>query len=109
MTEKEKLIQMVLNNESIKRYKTIEKLINENKEIKRKMNQLKSLQKQLVNAKHIQKEEAVRQFQAKYDEQLEEIESYPLMSEYMALQGDINEMIQAIQDIIEDGIEKDME
>jgi cell fate (sporulation/competence/biofilm development) regulator YmcA (YheA/YmcA/DUF963 family) len=108
MSEKEKLIQMVLNNEEVKRYKSIEKLINDNKEIKSKMNQLKSVQKQLVNAKHIQKDEAVKQFQARYDELYTEIENYPLMSEYMALQGDINEMIQAIQDIIEDGIEKDM-
>ncbi|TNF09298.1 MAG: hypothetical protein EP317_01070 [Bacillota bacterium] len=108
MSEREKLIKMVLENEQIKRYKTIEKLINDNKEIKGKMNQLKSIQKQLVNAKHIQKEEAVKQFQVRYDELLSEIENYPLMSEYMALQGDINDMIQAIQDIIEDGIEKDM-
>jgi cell fate (sporulation/competence/biofilm development) regulator YmcA (YheA/YmcA/DUF963 family) len=108
MSEKEKLILMIQENEQIKRYKTIEKLINDNKEIKSKMNQLKSIQKQLVNAKHIQKEEAVKQFQARYDELLSEIENYPLMSEYMALQGDINDMIQAIQDIIEDGIEKDM-
>lgn len=109
MNEKEKLIQMIEQNEDIKRYKQIETYINENKEIKQKMNQLKSIQKQLVNAKHIGKQEAVNQFQARYDQLLEEIENYPLMSEYMALQSDINEMIQSILEIIEQGIEKEME
>jgi len=108
MNEKEKLIQMIENNEDIQRYKRIEKQINENKDIKQKINQLKSIQKQLVNAKHIGKQEAVKQFQSRYDELLEEIENYPLMSEYMALQSDINDMIQSIIDIIEQGIEKDM-
>ena len=109
MTEKEKLIQMILENEDIKRYKKIEKLINENKELKAKINELKSIQKQIVNAKEIQKLEAVKSFEARYNARLEEVESYPLMSEYMALQGDINEMLQAIQNIIQDGIEKDFE
>jgi len=108
MSEKEKLIQMIEQHEDIIRYKRIEKYINDNKDIKQKMNQLKSIQKQLVNAKHIGKEEAVKQFQSRYDELLEEIENYPLMSEYMALQSDINDMIQSIIDIIEQGIEKDM-
>ncbi|MDO9629731.1 MAG: YlbF family regulator [Acholeplasmataceae bacterium] len=109
MTEKEKLIQMLLENEDIKRYKRIEKHINANKELKAKMNELKSIQKQLVNAKQIQKTEAIKTFQERYDQCLEAIESYPLMSDYLALQSDINEVIQAVLGIIEDGIEKDFE
>ncbi|MBU1143796.1 MAG: YlbF family regulator [Firmicutes bacterium] len=35
------------------------------------------------------------------------IESYPLMSDYLALQSDINEVLQTVINIIEDGIEKD--
>ena len=57
-----------------------------------------------MNAKEIQKQKSIEQ--ALYDELLEEIETYPLMSDYLALQGDINEMIQAIAEIIEDGINK---
>jgi cell fate (sporulation/competence/biofilm development) regulator YmcA (YheA/YmcA/DUF963 family) len=109
MTEKEKLIQMLLENEDIQRYKRIEKHINTNKELKAKFNELKAIQKQLVNAKHIGKSEAIKSFQERYDECLEAIESYPLMSDYLALQSDINEVVQTIISIIEDGIEKDFE
>ena len=109
MTEKEKLIQMLLENEDIQRYKRIEKHINTNKELKAKFNELKAIQKQLVNAKHIGKVEAIKSFQERYDECLEAIESYPLMSDYLALQSDINEVVQTIINIIEDGIEKDFE
>ncbi|MBU1143941.1 MAG: YlbF family regulator [Firmicutes bacterium] len=107
MTEKEKLIQMLLENDDIQRYKRIEKHINSNKELKAKFNELKAIQKQLVNAKHIGKAEAVKTFQERYDACLEVIESYPLMSDYLALQSDINEVLQTVINIIEDGIEKD--
>jgi len=109
MTEKEKLIQMILENDEIKRYKRIEKLINSNKELKAKIGELKQIQKQLVNAKEINKIEAVKAFEARYQARLEEVESYPLMSDYLALQSDINEMLQAIQDILQIGIENDFE
>lgn len=109
MSEREKLIQMIKENEEIIRYKKIEKLINEHKEIKTKIQQLKAIQKQLVNAKEIGKVEAVHTFQQKFDALYQEIEEFPLMSEYMALQSDINDMLQAIQDIIQDGIEMDFE
>lgn len=109
MSEKEKLIQMILNDEEIQRYKRMEDAINNNKELKAKMNELKSVQKQLVNAKHIGKQEAVKAYQTKYDALYQAIEDYPLMSDYMALQSDINEMIQSIVSILEEGLEKEFE
>lgn len=109
MSEKEKLIQMIKEDENIIRYRKIENLINEHKVIKSKIQQLKAIQKQLVNAKEIGKTEAVQVFQQKFDALYQEIEDFPLMSEYLALQGDINDMLQTIQDIIQDGIESDFE
>ncbi|AUD64896.1 hypothetical protein BK011_04105 [Tenericutes bacterium MZ-XQ] len=108
MTEKQKIIEMIKNSEEIKRYKAIEKVINDNQDLKLKINQLKTVQKQLVNAKEIQKEKSAEHFQKLYDDLLDEIEAYPLMSDYLALQGDINEMIQAIAEIIEDGINNEL-
>ncbi len=107
MTEKEKLIKMIEDNQQIQRYKKIEKAINSNLELKAKINKLKALQKQLINAKHIEKKEAILDLEKQYETVLNEIEEYPLMSDYLALQGDINEMIQTIQSIIEEGILKD--
>jgi cell fate (sporulation/competence/biofilm development) regulator YmcA (YheA/YmcA/DUF963 family) len=108
LTEKEKLIEMIKNNETIKRYQAIEKVLNSNKELKQKINKLKSIQKQLVNAKQINKTESIKHFDKLYNELLEEIEAYPLMSDYLALQGDINDMIQHITQIIEDGVNKEL-
>ncbi|HRX44822.1 MAG TPA: YlbF family regulator [Acholeplasmataceae bacterium] len=108
MNEKEKLIDMLEQSEEIKRYKKIEELINSNKKLTAKFNQLKVVQKQLVNAKHIGKEEATKKLQQQYDDLYEEIETYPLMSDYMALQGDINDLMQQIVSIIEDGLNDEM-
>ncbi len=107
MSEKDKLIEMIETHPDIIRYKKIEKLINEHQELKDKFNELKAIQKQLVNAKQIQKKEAILHFEKQYLELLSTIENYPLMSEYLALQNDINDMLQEITKIIEEGIEED--
>jgi len=108
LTEKDKIIEMVKNDSRVKRYQAIEKVLNENKILKQKINELKTIQKQLVNAKEIQKKKTIEHYQMLYDQLLDEIEGYPLMSDYLALQGDINDMIQAIAEIIEDGINKEL-
>lgn len=109
MTEQEKLIKMLLEDEDIKRYKRIEMYINNQEELKQKFQELKAVQKQLVNAKHLHKEKAIEAFQTQYNTLYNEIESYPLMADYMALQGDINELMQTIVSIIEDGLDEDFQ
>jgi cell fate (sporulation/competence/biofilm development) regulator YmcA (YheA/YmcA/DUF963 family) len=108
LTEKEKLIEMIKNNETIKRYQAIEKVLNANEDLKSKINKLKTIQKQLINAKEINKQETIKHYESLYNELLTEIEGYPLMSDYLALQGDINDMIQHITQIIEDGVNKEL-
>jgi cell fate (sporulation/competence/biofilm development) regulator YmcA (YheA/YmcA/DUF963 family) len=108
LTEKEKLIEMIKNNETIKRYQAIEKVLNANEDLKSKINKLKTIQKQLINAKEINKQETIKHYDALYNELLAEIEAYPLMSDYLALQGDINDMIQHITQIIEEGVNKEL-
>ena len=107
MSEKEKLIQMIKEDPNIIRYRKIEELIHKDQELGRKMNQLKAIQKQLVNAKELQKTQAIQTYQNAFDALYEEIESYPLIPEYLALQSDINAMLKEIQSIIEEGIEND--
>ena len=107
MTERDKFIKMIEEDPIIQRYQKIESIINENKEVKEKINQLKNIQKQLVNAKEIGKVEAIKSFQQRFDKLYEEIEDYPLMAEYLALQSNINDMLIEVQEIIEQGIEHD--
>jgi len=106
MSEKEKLIQLIENNEVIQRYKKIEGIVNKDKMLKRKINQLKTIQKQLINAKEISKTHAIEKFQSEYDKLLEEIEEYPLMAEYLDLQEEINQVIKDVIGIIETTINK---
>ena len=107
MSEKDKLIEMIESHPDIIRYKKIEKLINEHQELKDKFNELKAIQKQLVNAKQIQKKEAILHFEKQYQELLDTIDNYILMSEYLELKNNKNDMLKEITKIIEEGIEED--
>lgn len=109
MTEIEKLLNMIENDPVVQRYRQIEGKMNQAKEVKHQINRLKAVQKQLINARHIGKEEAIKQFEKDYNERLKNIEEYPLMAEYLSLQTEINEMLQTILQIIEDGLNKEIE
>ena len=99
---------MIKDSEIVKRYQDIEKVLNQNEDLKSKINEIKTIQKQMVNAKEIGKVEAVKHFESLYETCLSDIEESPLMSEYLALQSEINEMIQHVAQIIEDGINKEL-
>lgn len=101
MTERDKLIKMIEESDPIKRYRRLEALINNSETIKSRMRDLKKLQQQMINAKEMEKHHAFQDFKTRYDALKEEIEAYPLMSEYFSLQAEINDMIQHIVDAIE--------
>lgn len=109
MKKTDELIESIKQHPAIKRYKTLESLITKNQDLKDQLSTLKQVQKQMVNAKTYEKKQAYLTFKEAYDKQLEAIESTPLLSEYLALQSDINYMMQEIVGIIEDGINKDIE
>jgi cell fate (sporulation/competence/biofilm development) regulator YmcA (YheA/YmcA/DUF963 family) len=102
-------IEMINNDERINRYKKLEAIIVKDKKLKAMINKLKAVQKQMINAEHIGKTQAHLQFKIAYENQLEAIHEHPLLSEYLALQGDINYMIQEVLGIIEDGVNQDIE
>lgn len=109
MSEKEKLLAQIQQDETIQRYKRIEDHINKNIAIKRKINELKTIQKQMINAKEIQKTAAYDALLQEYNQRLQEIEDFPLMSDYLALQSEINYVLQTILSIIEEGIQEDLD
>ncbi len=104
MNEIDTLLKLIETDPVIMRYRQIEEKMNLSKDVKRQINQLKAVQKQLINARHIGKIEAVKKFEKAYDEKLHDIETFPLMSEYLALQEEINDMLQSVLKIIEDGL-----
>jgi cell fate (sporulation/competence/biofilm development) regulator YmcA (YheA/YmcA/DUF963 family) len=104
MNERDKLIQMVQSNESVKRYLKIEKIVNENPKIRSQIENLKTIQKQMINARELGKNKAFQVFQEKYQFLLEEIENEPIMLEYFPLQSEINQLLEHILNIIENGL-----
>lgn len=106
MSEIDQLIDMIKNNESIKRYQRLEKLLNENQDLKEKLEDLKSIQKTLVQKKTYGQDTS--QIEATYHQKLEETHLFPLLSEYLSLQEEINDMIQQIAFIIENGINQEI-
>ena len=109
MKSLEELIELIKNDERINRYKKLEAIIVKDKALKAMIGKLKAIQKQKINAENIGKTQAHQQFKKAYDTQLEVIYEHPLLSEYLALQGDINYMTQEIAGILEDGINSDIE
>ncbi len=109
MSERDKLIALIKENETIKRYKTLEMHMNQDSRIKSKISQLKTVQKQLINAKAMDKPKTVAKCQETYDQILLEIEDYPMMTEYLDLQGEINQLLKEIIKIIENEINNEIE
>lgn len=103
------MLKMIEEDQSIQRYKQLEAIIMKDKKLKTEIQQLKVIQKQMVNAEHIGKTEAHKQFKSTYETRLEALYDHPLLSEYLALQSDINHLLQEIAGILEDGINKDIE
>ncbi|MFP4187414.1 MAG: YlbF family regulator [Acholeplasmataceae bacterium] len=101
MSERDKLIEMIEESDRIKRYQRLEKIINNSEEIKSRMQDLKELQQQMINAREMGKSRAFNDFKRRYNALKEEIETYPLMSEYLSLQEEINDAIQHIIEEIE--------
>lgn len=105
MNKREEFLKLLENNPIIERYKKLEAVINKDNELKNKIQNLKNIQKQLVNAKEYNKHKMIEMYENKYDMLYNEISEIPLLSEYLALQSDINELLQDVQEIIQVGIE----
>ncbi|CCV64294.1 Biofilm formation family protein, YmcA [Alteracholeplasma palmae J233] len=104
MTEKDNFITMLKDDPKLKEYHRLEAIINQNKQLKSKLNQLKSIQKQMINAEKIEKENALKKIKNEYDNLLEEILEYPLMTTYLDLQNYFNEILKQTTEIIENSI-----
>lgn len=101
---KEALIDLIKNDESIKQYKRIEKIINSDEKLLNDLNELKELQKELVNLKYLDKHEMALIKEKQYKEKFDEINNNPLLYNYLELQVELNNLLQDIKNIIEKGL-----
>ncbi|MCF7926103.1 MAG: YlbF family regulator [Candidatus Izimaplasma sp.] len=103
MKELDKLIEKITDQPKVKRFKQLEKIIDQNDELMQEYKKLLNLQKQLVQKKH-QKTSNVNSLQKTYDAQKKRVETYPLISEYLDLLDEINNDLDLIQSIITEEI-----
>lgn len=98
------LLDTIQNDTDVRRFKELEKIIDQNKKIQQTYQKLLAAQKHLVQTSHDPSKDSV-QAQKTYDEIYQELLSYPPMQEYLDLLELINNDLSLIQDIIENELD----
>lgn len=101
MLSKDKLIQALKENEYVKEYKRLEKLLNKNKKLKEEIIVLQTLQQEMINLKTIEKHKALKIVEDKYWKRRNKLEENPLIRNYLNLQEEINNLLKLIKEILE--------
>lgn len=106
LTKLNDLISQIQNDDTVKRFKELEEVIDHNKEINQSFQELLVLQKQLVQSEQtptLETDLVRKEYQNKYDE----LTSFYLINEYLDLLELINNDLQLITTIIENEINLD--
>jgi cell fate (sporulation/competence/biofilm development) regulator YmcA (YheA/YmcA/DUF963 family) len=99
---KEALIGALKENSYVKEFIRLEKIINENKVLEKEMLDLQEMQREIINLKKVEKYQALNQVERAYREKRRRLEENPVIKEYLALQQEMNDLLQAIKKIIEE-------
>lgn len=94
MNSKDAFINAISEEKSVKRYRTLRKVLNEDASLKDKFQELKQLQKKKMKYKD-------EEIEKKYCQLYEEIKTYPFMEEYFELINEIDSINKLISEIIE--------
>lgn len=100
----DELTNCIKNSDKYKRYLVVKKSVEENKEIMDKINEVKVNQKEIVKLKHNKKD--YKKEEKRIEEILNELEEYPLYTEYNYLVEDLNYELSYIKKTIEKEIDK---
>lgn len=92
--------------EEVKRFHLAEQQLNESKSVNDLIQLIKSKQKELVHAKHYQKDEYVRLLEKELDELQYQFDHLPIVMEYQQTQVEVNDLLQIVQRILFENIEK---
>jgi len=93
---------------TIKRFQELESLLNNNKELQELIQDMKNIQKEYVHAKTFQQKDNELFLSKKLDQIKKQVDQYPLLSEYLDLQQQINDMLQNFVHIFEDELDKEL-
>lgn len=104
----QELKQELQQQESIKRFKHLEMIIDQDETLKQDYNMLKNLQKLMVQAEHKQSAN-LSAHTSNYQAQLDKVNQHILLSEYVDLVQTINEDLQLIQTIISEELNMDVD
>ncbi|ERJ13662.1 YlbF family regulator [Haloplasma contractile] len=100
------LLALIDENEAVRRFRELEKMLNENEVIKQRIEQFKDVQK-LYTVKEAKKEEEAEALKSLYEETKDNLLNIPLFNEYINLQTELNDLLQQISFILEHELEKD--
>ncbi len=99
------LMDLISEQEEVKRYKLIEKALDQNDLVKNKIENFKNLQKKMAIYESSHDKVPIEMSQ-KYDQLFNDLLDIPIYNEYLALQEEINDLLQQITSIIEEELNK---
>jgi cell fate (sporulation/competence/biofilm development) regulator YmcA (YheA/YmcA/DUF963 family) len=104
-----KLLQLLDQNETIKRYKEIEERVNNNEKLTQLVEDIKQAQKDAVQFAHFGKREAEKEAIKRADELTAQFDAHPLVIAYREQLAEANDLLQHITAMIQRGINDQLE
>lgn len=98
------LIDSINELDEVKKYKRLEKLVDENEEYKKILKTLFEYQKQMVNSKHYSLENNYYIYFEKYNSLKKDLEDNVLLNMYLESLEEVNHILEIVTDIISDTI-----
>lgn len=98
------LVEYIKNSEKYKRYLVVKEKMFKDKTIMDKINKVKENQKKIVNLEYNKKDASIEK--EEIDKILEELNTYPIYTEYSYLVEDLNYEIKYIKETLEIEINK---
>lgn len=103
----QRLAEQLAQTEEIARFKQVEAKLNANEKVKQLIKDIKKLQKQAVNFQAYEKTEALKSTEAEIDELQAKIDDIPIVQEFKAEQGNVNDMLQLVSGAVTEKVTGD--
>ena len=92
--------------EEVKRFQLAEQQLNKSESVNELIRLIKKKQKELVHAKHYQKGEYIRVVEKELNELQYQFDHLPIVKEYQQMQVEVNDLLQIVQRVLFENIEK---